>query len=97
MLDSVDGRLDRVGRRASIVRPRMHTFRHSYTAARIQTLDRGHPVPLFTVARELGHSATQLIEERYGHLVDVPNRSAVVEFVPEHFADDVREQIALMA
>ena len=33
---------------------RHRIFRHTYTAARLQTLDRGAPVSLYTVSRELG-------------------------------------------
>jgi integrase len=34
-------------------------FRHSYCAARLQTLDHGAPVSAYTVARELGHGGTR--------------------------------------
>jgi len=34
-------------------------FRHTWTAARFQTLDRGAPVSLYSVARELGHGSEQ--------------------------------------
>lgn len=43
-------------------------FRHTYTATRIQTLDAGEPVSLYTVARELGHKGISRIEDTYGHL-----------------------------
>lgn len=33
-----------------------HTLGHSYAAIRLQTVDAGEPVALYTVARELGHS-----------------------------------------
>ena len=57
-----------------------HTLRHTYTAARIQALDNGDPVHLFTVARELGHKNTALIERTYGHLLKTRARSSVVEY-----------------
>lgn len=38
-------------------------FRHTYCAARIQTVDAGDPVALFTVARELGHTDVQKIRD----------------------------------
>lgn len=80
MLDNIDKQLDTVGARVSIERPRLHTFRHSYTAARIQTLEHGAPVSLWQVARELGHQSTSMIEKRYGHLAKVTERKEVVEF-----------------
>lgn len=43
-------------------------FRHTYCAARLQTTDRGEPVALLTVARELGHKNTKMVEEIYGHV-----------------------------
>jgi integrase len=64
------------------VRP--YACRHTYTAARLQTLDRGHPVSPFTVARELGHGGDALIRRVYGHLGEVRHRSNVVEFKVEH-------------
>ena len=47
-----------------------HTFRHTYAAARLQTLHHGAPVSPYTVMRELGHSSIQLIERTYGHLIE---------------------------
>ena len=61
-------------------RTTLHTLRHSYTAARLQTIDGGAPVSVHTVMRELGHSTLSLIEQTYGHLLDVRHRSPVVEY-----------------
>ncbi|MEX1256133.1 MAG: tyrosine-type recombinase/integrase [Gemmatimonadota bacterium] len=57
-----------------------HTFRHTYAATRLQTMDHGQPVSAYTVMRELGHSSLSLIEKTYGHLLEVRVRSAVVEY-----------------
>jgi len=46
----------------------------------VQTLDRGVPVSPWTVAREVGHSGTGMIERVYGHLGDVRHRASVVEY-----------------
>ena len=35
---------------------RTKVFRHTYITARLQTLDRGAPISVWTVAREVGHS-----------------------------------------
>lgn len=43
-------------------------FRHTYTAARLQTIDHGEPVSIYTVARELGHTGIDRIRRTYGHL-----------------------------
>lgn len=74
--------LDRVAVRAGFEEGaiRSKALRHSYTAARLQTLDQGHPVAPWTVARELGHSGTVMIERVYGHLGNVRTRREVVEF-----------------
>lgn len=79
-LDNVDRALDNIGARAGIEHPRLQAFRHSYTAARLQTLEHGAPVSLWQVSRELGHSSTKQIESRYGHLSRVTDRKEVVEF-----------------
>jgi integrase len=60
-----------------------HTCRHTYASARIQTAEGGQPVSLFTVARELGHRSTLMIEQRYGHLLrDRSVRRSVVSYRP---------------
>jgi integrase len=57
-------------------------FRHTYCAARLQTLDNGAPVSPFTVARELGHGGDSMVKAVYGHLGTVRHRSGVVEYLP---------------
>lgn len=82
MLTNIRKALDSVGERVGWKRGEIRTrrFRTSYTAARLQTLDRGAPVAVWTVARELGHSSTALVERTYGKLGQVRHRSEVVEF-----------------
>ena len=58
-------RLTGPGRPAAL-RPRL--LRHSYCAARLQTLDGGAPISPFTVARELGHEGLDMVLRIYGHL-----------------------------
>jgi len=55
-------------RRAEPGAIRTKVFRLTYITARLQTLDRGVPVSPWTVAREVGHSGTGMIERVYGHL-----------------------------
>lgn len=79
--------LDKVAERAEWkpgeIRSKM--FRHTYCAARLQTLDNGAPVSPFTVAKELGHGGTALVNRIYGHLGEVRHRSEVVEYrVEQH-------------
>jgi integrase len=89
--------LDRIAERAGFRQGqiRLHGLRHSYTAARIQTLDRGAPIAMYSVARELGHRSTEMIERRYGHLHDraVLGGSDVVEYRVEHHREKVAEQL----
>lgn len=75
----------------------LHTFRHSYISARVQTLDAVQPIALFTVAREVGHSGVSLIEQRCGHLVHLRKRSEVVEFRLDDFPEQVGQRVSLMA
>lgn len=75
---------------------RTKSFRHTYTAARLQTLDNGAPVALFTVSRELGHADTDMVVRVYGHLGDVKHRSEVVEYrVAQHKAK-LRDHLKLL-
>ena len=75
MLDTV---AERAGWKAGEIRSKV--FRHTYCAARLQTLDHGAPVSVFTVARELGHGGEAMVRKVYGHLGEVRHRSKVVEF-----------------
>ncbi len=59
---------------------RTKQFRHSYCAARLQTLDGGAPVSIYTVSRELGHSSIAMVQRVYSHLGTVRHRSEVVEY-----------------
>lgn len=62
-------------------------FRHTYCAARLQTLDHGAPVGPYTVARELGHSSTVMVDKIYSHLGTLRHRSDVVEYrIDQHAA-----------
>jgi integrase len=80
--------LDRIAQRFGWKRGeiRHRIFRHTYCAARLQTLDRGAPVSLYTVSRELGHGSEQMVRRVYSHLGSVGHRSEVVEYrVEQHF------------
>lgn len=79
--------LDAVGKLAGFEEDRIRTkiFRHTYASVRLQTLDAGQPVAPFTVARELGHSGTDMIMRRYGHLLGTCVRSEVVEYRADEF------------
>lgn len=81
VLRDVRGSLAAALERAGITtRVTWHTFRHTYTAARLQTTDHGAPVSPYTVMRELGHTSLELIERTYGHLLRASHRAEVVEY-----------------
>jgi integrase len=80
-------------------RPRelnLYVFRHTYCAARLQTLDRGAPVSECTVGRELGHGGAALVRRVYGHLGQVRHRAEVVEYRIEQHADVLRERLVAL-
>lgn len=89
ILDAVAGR---VGFRRGEVRTK--AFRHTYCAARLQTLDRGAPVSPWTVAKEMGHGGRELVDRVYGHLGTIGERSEVVEYRAEHYLKELGEKIA---
>jgi integrase len=73
------------GWKAGEIRCKM--FRHPYCAARLQTLDQGFPVSVFTVARKLGHGGEAMVRKVYGHLGQVRHRAEMVEYrVEQHRA-----------
>ena len=59
-----------------------HTLRHTYCAARLQTLDRGAPIQQHTVMAEMGHRDYKLIAEIYGHVHLKAPRGEEVLYVP---------------
>ena len=81
-IDDIRKSLDRLARVAGINRIPVRTkvFRHTYCAARLQTLDNGFPISLWTVSRELGHGGTSLVERVYGHLGQMRHRASCVEY-----------------
>jgi integrase len=71
-------------------------FRHTYTAARLQTLDAGAPVSVYTVAKELGHGGEAMVRQVYGHLGDVRHRAGVVEYRVEQHAATLKDRLAAL-
>ena len=75
----------RAGWKAGEIRSKM--FRHTYCAARLQTVDQGAPVSTYTVAREMGHGGEAMVRRVYGHLGQVRHRAEAVEYrVEQHLA-----------
>jgi integrase len=87
--------LDRVAQRAgwAVGEIRSKRFRHTYCAARLQTLDGDAPVGPYTVARELGHSSVAMVEAVYSHLGAQRHRSAVVEYRVEQHAAKLGDRL----
>ena len=71
-------------------------FRHTYCAARLQTLDRGAPVSLYTVSREMGHGSQEMVERVYSHLGQVRHRSEVIEYRVEQHEETLAERLTTL-
>jgi len=69
-------------------------FRHTYCAARLQTLDAGRAVSVYTVGKELGHGGDALVRRVYGHLGEVRHRAEVVEYRVEQHAAKLEARLA---
>jgi integrase len=69
-------------------------FRHTYCAARLQSLDHGAPVRVYTVTKELGHGRESMVRRVYGHLGEVRHRAEVVEYRLEQHAAKLRDRLA---
>ena len=95
MLVNVRKLVDRVAVRAGWKAGELTTrvFRHTWTAARLQTLDRGAPVSLYTVARELGHGSEEMVRRVYAHLGNVRHRSGVVEYRIEQHLEALKDRL----
>jgi hypothetical protein len=75
---------------------RSRALRHTYCAPRLQTLDSGAPVSLFTAAREMGHGGNSLVRRIYGHLGEVRHRAEAVEYRVEPHATALGHRLAAM-
>jgi integrase len=71
-------------------------FRHTWTAARLMTLDHGAPISVWAVARELGHSSEEMVRRIYGHLGTVRHRSEVVEYRVEQHLDALKDRLGML-
>lgn len=87
----LDAIATRAGWNPGEIRSKM--FRHTYCAARLQTLDQGAPVSVFTVANELGHGGDTLVRRVYGHLGHVRHRSESVEYRVEQHRKRLSKQL----
>lgn len=87
--------LDRVATRAGwqAGEIRSKRFRHTYCAARLQTLDAGAPVAIYSVSRELGHNSTAMVEKVYSHLGTIRHRAEVVEYRAEQHTETLRDRL----
>ncbi len=87
--------LDAVGVRAGwkLGEIRSKMFRHTYCTARLQTLDRGAPVSVYTVGRELGHGGDSMVKRVYGHLGIVRHRAEGVEYRVEQHAKVLADRL----
>ena len=86
MIRDIRKALDHVSVRAGWQKGEVRTkaFRHSFCAAALQLLDRGHPISPWTVAKWMGHGGQSLVDRIYGHLGEVRHRGKVLEFRMEH-------------
>ena len=99
MITDLRRALDAAGARIGMPEGRVRTllFRHSYCAARLQSVDgAGYPVATETVSREMGHGGRQMVERIYGHVAGAPHRSDVVEYRTEQWTHlpEVRAALA---
>ena len=75
---------------------RLHQLRHTYSSARLQTLDHGAPVSPFTVVKEMGHGGDSLVKRIYGHLGEVRHRSEVVEYRVENHREVLGDRLTAL-
>ena len=73
---------------------RSKMFRRTYCAARLQSLDHGAPVSVYTVAKEMGPGDESMVRRVYGHLGEVRHRAEVVEYRVEQHAAKLHDRLA---
>jgi integrase len=101
--------LDEVAAMADVGEIKTRAFRHTYCAARLQTVSRivrpgadpatdenpyeYVPVAKYTVQREMGHGGGALVDRVYGHVGESPHRSEVVECRAEKHRADLGDRL----
>jgi integrase len=109
MVGDLQKSLDAVAARAGVEALGTRMLRHSYCAARLQTVSRivrpgadvatdpnpyeWVPVSRFTVQRELGHGSAALVDQVYGHVGEAPHRSETVEYRVEQHREALGERL----
>lgn len=74
-------------RKAEVADITVKSLRPTYCSARLQTMDNGEPVSIWTVVEEMGHADEKLVRRVYGHLGEIRHRSKHVEFrIEQHKA-----------
>jgi hypothetical protein len=68
----------------------LHAHRN---AARLQTLDHGAPVSVYTVSRERGHGSEDMVRRVYAHLGAVRHRSGVVEYRIDQHLEALKDRL----
>jgi integrase len=71
------------------------TFRTTFCAARLQSMDNGEPVALFTVRKEMGHFSMDMIETVYGRLGACRHRASVVEYISSDSEEETVHAVPL--
>ncbi|MGZ3373721.1 MAG: tyrosine-type recombinase/integrase, partial [Gemmatimonadaceae bacterium] len=69
------------------------TLRVTYCAARLQSLDNGHPVAMFTVQKEMGHGSLDMIQRVYGRLGQFRPRTEGVSYDVMKKGDALMQQV----
>lgn len=94
MIQDVRKAVNAIAERAGWKRGEIHSRRFQTTYANaLQTLDRGAPMAVWTVPREIGHSSTAMVERVYGKLGQIRHRSEVAEYRVEQHREKLRERL----
>jgi integrase len=72
---------------------RAQAVRNTYMAARLQTLDNGHPISIYTVQREGGWSPLDMLQRIYGHVGQIRHRADMVEYRVDHYKKQLGERL----
>jgi integrase len=98
MLQEIRRLIDRAALRCGWKRRELSSrmFRHTYCAARLQTLDQGAPVSIYTVARELGHESEEMVRRVYAHLGATRHRAESVEFRVEQHEKALKDRLGAL-
>lgn len=72
---------------------RLGVFRVTYASARVQTLDNGAPISIWTVQQEMGHATIEMLKDVYVRIGTIRRRGTEVAYPWDEYAPELDSRL----